>query len=316
MLKLSVIVPVYNLEKYIEACLLSLLQQKTNFDYEVIVADDCSIDRSAIIIRQLQKKFPLKLNVIFKKENAGLAENMRSLLEAVNGEYIAYIDGDDLALDNKLQCQVDYLDAHPECSMVYHESDMFDSESNKSIRKYSQGYYNWGYIEQKSNVEHLIKYGTFLQAGAVVFRNHSRLLESVPEQCKIILDYPFYIVNAALLGGSIDFIAQVLGRYRIHNESFGQLTQHSVTRRLQALADMVKACQQGLKYGINETVIQQGVYHQYYCSALYFFKKENHTQFLRLLEKSTDGVWFFNQKHEFIFQNRASISLVSKTLGL
>lgn len=316
MLKLSVIVPVYNLERYVKDCLLGLLQQKTNFEYEVIVADDHSTDRSATIIREIQKEFPTKLKTILKNKNAGLAENMRSLLTAVSGEFIAYIDGDDLALANKLQYQVDYLDANPKCNMVYHESDMFDSDSDQSIKKYSQGYYNWAHIEQKSTVEHLIKYGTFLQAGSVMFRNHPRLLESVPDHNKIILDYPFYIANAAMLGGSIDYIDQVLGRYRIHNESFGQLTQHSVERRLQALADMSLACKQAKKYGISEAVIKQGIYHHYYSTALYFLKKNNFEQFLALLEKSTDGQWFFDPRHQFAYQNRASASLIRKKLGI
>ncbi|WP_166371122.1 glycosyltransferase [Psychromonas sp. SA13A] len=315
MLKLSVIVPVYNLEKYVEECLLSLLEQKTDFVYEIIVSDDCSTDSSSSIIRDLQIQFPNKLKSIIKTKNEGLAENIRSLLKAVKGQYIAYIDGDDLALPNKLQCQVDYLDEHEKCGMVYHESDVFDSNTNLSLKKYSRDYYNWQYIETKSTVNDLILYGTFLQAGTVMFRNHSRLLESVSERSQIILDYPFYISHAALLGGSIDFIDQMLGRYRIHQDSFGQQTQHSVERRLQSLNDMCYACERASNFGIDESVIQKGVYHHYYSTALYFLKKGNLKQFLDLIIQSTDSMWFFDDKHKFTYQNRLSPSLVYKQLG-
>ena len=129
-MKLSVLVPAYNLQEYITSCLFSVLEQKTDFDYEIIVCDDASTDNTAAKIAELALLYPNKLRSIYKQHNAGLAANMSTLLDVATGEYIAYLDGDDIALPTKLQKQVDYLDNHQDCHMVYHESDMFDSETD------------------------------------------------------------------------------------------------------------------------------------------------------------------------------------------
>ncbi|MEC7468603.1 MAG: glycosyltransferase family A protein, partial [Pseudomonadota bacterium] len=189
-MKLSVIVPAFKLEQYIEPCLRSVLEQTVNFDYEVIVCDDASTDNTAAVIQRLENAFP-HLRAIYKTQNGGLANNMKTLLSSAQGEYIAYLDGDDIALPGKLQKQVDYLDSHPDCQMVYHESDMFDSDTNASIKLYSQQHYNWQHVPARSGIEHLIRYGTYLQASAVMFRRHDHLVETVLADCKIILDYPF-----------------------------------------------------------------------------------------------------------------------------
>lgn len=302
-MKLSVIVPAFNLEKYIEDCVRSVCEQETDFDYEVIVCDDASLDSTASIISRLANEFENIIPVL-KTENGGLAENMRTLLSLVQGEYIAYLDGDDLALPGKLKQQVDYLDKHPSCAMVYHESDMFDSETGETIKLYSQGHYNWEHISPSSKIDDLIRFGTYMQASAVMFRRHNQLIETVVPKCKIILDYPFYIMNAGFLQGSIDFIPEVLGRYRIHNESFGGQTQKSVKRRLQSLDDILVACDSASAFGVAESVISQGKSHHLFAAALYFLFRDNHEQFRTLISHSTDGSYFFNQRHALAWQHK------------
>ncbi|GEA03262.1 hypothetical protein KUL17_21590 [Alteromonas sp. KUL17] len=69
-MKLSVLVPAYNLEKYIKECLVSLCEQVTDFDFEVVVCDDASPDNTAGVIRSLALKYPV-IRPIFKKQMAG-----------------------------------------------------------------------------------------------------------------------------------------------------------------------------------------------------------------------------------------------------
>lgn len=97
--KVSVIVPVYNVEKYLRQCLDSLVDQ--NFDsYEVIVVNDGSSDNSQSIIELYSKKYP---NIIrsYLKENGGLGSARNFGLEKARGEYIAFVDSDDW-VDNKM----------------------------------------------------------------------------------------------------------------------------------------------------------------------------------------------------------------------
>ncbi|MEI8647849.1 glycosyltransferase [Paraglaciecola sp. Hal342] len=303
-MKLSVLVPAYNLQSFIAECLLSVLEQETDFDFEVIVCDDASTDKTPALIATLETLFPNKLNAIYKPENQGLAANMRTLLAAAKGEYIAYIDGDDIALPSKLQRQVDYLDTHNDCHMVYHESDMFDSVTDRTIKLYSKEFYNWSYIPARSTIEHMIKYGTYMQASSVMFKNHSNLITTVSRDCKIIFDYAFYINNAGYLSANVDFIPEVLGRYRIHENSFGQQTSRSYARREQSLMDIELACQQAAQFGVSQTIIDAGIAHHRFAAALYFLTRGANELFIKYIELASKKDCFFNDKHRAVFESR------------
>lgn len=92
-MQLSIIVPVYNVEKYLKRCLDSLLNQ--NFDnYEIIIVNDGSTDSCINIINDYEKKYPQIIKA-FNKENGGIASARNFGLEKSKGEYISFIDSDD-----------------------------------------------------------------------------------------------------------------------------------------------------------------------------------------------------------------------------
>ena len=91
--KVSVIVPVYNVEKYVEKCLKSLIDQ-TIQEIEIIVVDDGSQDDSKNIIDKYIKKYPAKVKYLYK-ENGGLSSARNFGITYANGEYIAFLDSDD-----------------------------------------------------------------------------------------------------------------------------------------------------------------------------------------------------------------------------
>lgn len=91
--KVSVIVPVYNVEKYIEKCLNTLVNQ-TLKDIEIIVVNDGSKDNSEKIINEFLEKYPEKI-VYLKKENGGLSDARNFGIPYANGEYVAFVDSDD-----------------------------------------------------------------------------------------------------------------------------------------------------------------------------------------------------------------------------
>jgi len=93
MTKVSVIVPVYNTEKYIEKCLNSLVNQ-TLEDMEIIVVNDGSTDNSENIVNKFIKKYSYKIKY-YKKENGGLSDARNFGLNYVSGEYIGFVDSDD-----------------------------------------------------------------------------------------------------------------------------------------------------------------------------------------------------------------------------
>ena len=93
MVKVSVIVPVYNVEKYIDKCLDSLVNQ-TLKDIEIIVVNDGSPDDSQQVIDMYVKKYPKKIKS-YIKENGGQGSARNLGLEHAKGEYISFVDSDD-----------------------------------------------------------------------------------------------------------------------------------------------------------------------------------------------------------------------------
>jgi glycosyltransferase involved in cell wall biosynthesis len=108
-----------NQEKYIAECLQSIVDQKANFDFEVIVADDCSTDRTRQIVEEFAAKYSGLVIPVLHKKNIGVGLNYRSAHDRARGEYVAHCDGDDLWLPGKLAYQADLLDRKPDASQCW-----------------------------------------------------------------------------------------------------------------------------------------------------------------------------------------------------
>ena len=93
MVKVSVIVPVYNVEKYLTQCLDSLVNQ-TLKDIEIIIVNDESPDNSQAIIDKYAKRYP-KIIKAYKKKNGGLSDARNYGIERATGDYIGFVDSDD-----------------------------------------------------------------------------------------------------------------------------------------------------------------------------------------------------------------------------
>lgn len=105
-MKLSVIVPVYGVEKYIARCAKSILEQ-TNADMEFIFVDDASPDRSIEILEEVLSHYPTQqVTILHHDTNQGLAAARRTGLEAAQGEYIVSVDSDDYIEPNTLELLV------------------------------------------------------------------------------------------------------------------------------------------------------------------------------------------------------------------
>lgn len=313
-MKLSVIVPAYNLEKYITPCLESLLTQQCAFDYEVWVCNDASTDGTGQVIAQVKQRYP-KLNVLTNPVNLGLVASMARLLDASSGQYIAYLDGDDLALPGKLAALVSYLDEHPQCAIAYHEAEMFDSDTDRTLKLYCHDFYNAEHIPQQATIEHLVRYGTFIKSSGIAFRRHDYLLRALEHGCSIVSDYPWHIMNAGYIGGTIDRIDHILGRYRVHSNSFSAQTSRDATLRLQVTKELAMACQLGRRFGLNDAVIDAGIAHVQFSAALYFLRQGDDQHFSEMIEASADHRAFFDDRHRQALAWRNRPQQVRQMLG-
>lgn len=109
----SVIIPVYNTEKYLDQAIQSVLGQTVQPD-EIIIVDDGSTDNSLEVSRQFLPRIK-----ILTQKNKGAAAARNNGINHASGHYIAFLDADDLWIENKLEQQLKYLAGHPETAMVF-----------------------------------------------------------------------------------------------------------------------------------------------------------------------------------------------------
>lgn len=123
--KLTVIVMTYNQADYIRQCLDSILCQKVNIDFNVLVHDDCSNDGTYEILLDYQNKFN-NIHIIHENERQFIKLGFNKMIfkyvvPLIDSKYVAYCDGDDYWCDEyKLQKQYDFMETHKDYSMCFH----------------------------------------------------------------------------------------------------------------------------------------------------------------------------------------------------
>ena len=121
--KVSVAMITYNHERFIAQAIEGVLMQQTDFKVELVIGEDCSTDGTRAIVRRYAERYPEKIRLLLPERNLGGGANSLAVFEACRGQYIALCEGDDYwTAPCKLQTQVAFLDAHPQCAMCFHEA--------------------------------------------------------------------------------------------------------------------------------------------------------------------------------------------------
>lgn len=119
--KVTVALLARNHEHHIVQSMLSVLSQRVDFPYDVVVGDDASSDRTRELVAGFQDAHPGRVRLLTHREPRGLNAVLVSTLAACRGEYVALLEGDDFWTSPfKLQRQSDFLDDNPHCAMCYH----------------------------------------------------------------------------------------------------------------------------------------------------------------------------------------------------
>jgi glycosyltransferase involved in cell wall biosynthesis len=144
----SVCMITYGHEKYIEEAINSVLMQECNFEYELIVSNDCSLDKTDLVIQTILKTHPKAhcIKYFNQQKNLGMMPNSVFVLEKSLGDYIAICEGDDFWNDKlKLQKQVDFLRERKDCSLCFHNASVLNEITNTTklfVSNYQKKYYN------------------------------------------------------------------------------------------------------------------------------------------------------------------------------
>ncbi|MEL6460522.1 MAG: glycosyltransferase [Cyanobacteria bacterium J06621_15] len=260
--KVSVSLVTFNHEKFIAQAIESILLQKVDFSYEIIIGEDFSSDKTREIVIEYQKQYPDKIRLILPEENLGCygQKIFVQTLQACRGEYIAILDGDDYwTSPNKLQQQVDFLDNHPECAICFHDvTTIFEDKSRNSRR------YNDFDPPKFSTIENILK-SNFIPTCSTMYRRG--LFDEFPEwYCDTVCgDWVLHVLNAR--HGKIGYINQSLAIYRVHsNGLFSSMTK---IQQLKEAIKCYKLLDEYLNFEYNYIIKSEGIYRYLACLSIY-----------------------------------------------
>lgn len=206
-MKVSVIVVTYNHAEYVADALASALGQKTDFDYEIVVNDDCSNDGTQEILRRFEHNHPARIRLILSPVNRNDWSVFSVPFQGCRGDYIALLEGDDFwSSPHKLARQVAFLEEHPHCSACFHNVLILDESCRERPRLHNHcEKLFWELPDILSNC--------FIQTGSVMFQ--SRVLRAWPEPATIFSgDWALYVFAAQ--HGALGYLDEVLSVYRVH----------------------------------------------------------------------------------------------------
>lgn len=208
--KVSVLIPSYNQENVIEETLSSALNQ-TYKNIEVVIADDASKDGTPTILEKWQQRYPQRIKVFLHENNVGVTKNHNRGLYECTGDFVVFLDGDDVLLPNKIEEQLAFMQANPDCSLSYHDVEVFDSLTGENIYLWSERIGT-----KQGELRNLIRFGNFLPAVGVMVRRKDIPLSGYDERIPVYSDWLFWLRILERGKGKICYLPSVQARYRRH----------------------------------------------------------------------------------------------------
>ena len=222
----SVVIPVYNSEKFLEKCLDSILTQ-TYQNIEIIAVDDGSTDSSPDIL----ERYSDKINIISQK-NQGLASALNLGISKMKGNWLKWFSPDDVMCSNTIETLIDEAKNHPDNTIIYSNWNIIDDTGN-ILREFHESDYN-ELSEFDFNVRLLdgqqINVNTTLIPAIFLKKYGIRELDE-----PVAIDYDFFLRSALLHGVKFHLISQPLVKYRIHSD---QLSHKNISKTLNYISEI------------------------------------------------------------------------------
>lgn len=225
--KISIFMITYNHEKFIAHAIESVMMQKTSFPFELVIGEDCSTDNTRKICLEYKEKFPDKIKLLLPQKNLGVKENCKYVLSQCDGDYVAWLEGDDYWTDkDKLQTQVEFLEKNNDYALCFHKEVIVDENDEELPDQWKRE------IKETSSINDICK-GNFICSNTVVFRNYAKFIQSFSVD-SVVLDWPLWVVLAEK--GKIGFLNREMSVYRVHKGGVFSMKAKSFQYELAAIA--------------------------------------------------------------------------------
>jgi len=266
----------YNHVRFIEKAIESVLEQKTNYSWRLIIADDFSTDGTRDILYKYQEKYSDIITLILQEKNWGPVKNGTELLLAADSQYVIFFEGDDYwTSPYKMQKQIDFLESNADYSGCFHSFSVLNEVTGEvKPRKHPI------LIEKDVFTTTDFLRAWFLQTSTLAFRKH--ILNHLPDFFRTYTrDVTLVLLTS--LHGNLKYIDESMTMYRNHQEGMSkqkadyQKELININKRAEALSQL--------------DTFTNFKYHKYICSNIYGAK------------------WVFEIRHAKNFLSRILITL-------
>jgi glycosyltransferase involved in cell wall biosynthesis len=226
--KVSVLMLAYNHERHVEQAVQSALMQRTDFDYEIVIGEDCSTDRTREIVSRLADQHPDRIRLLPREGNLGVGRNFSETYQACAGQYIALLEGDDYWTDpQKLQKQAGALDRDPHCAICFHPVRYVDELGRHLDKVHPTG------VPRVTTINNLLN-DNYIQTCSILLRKSALpTLPSWVEELRV-LDWPLCVLAADT--GHIVQLDDIMAEYRVH--AGGNWSPASLIQKRQAIIEV------------------------------------------------------------------------------
>ena len=261
--KVSVLMVTYNHERYLASALESVLAQETDFDFEVVVGEDCSTDGTRGIAREYEARHPGKVRLLLRETNLGMMRNFEDTYRNCRGRYVALLDGDDYwTCPRKLQSQAEFLDSHPGYTLCFHPVAVVGEEGGEVS--------SWppGGVANSPGIEDLLELNVIPSCSAMY---RIGVVERFPGWMLAldIGDWPFNILHAQ--HGKVGFLPETMAAYRVHPD--GSWSSQDTARKMGNVIRFYDAVNAHLAFRYDRTVRMMKSYYFHELALLYLGQK-------------------------------------------
>jgi glycosyltransferase involved in cell wall biosynthesis len=271
--KVSVIIPVYNGEKYILSSIKSAINQSYK-NIEVIVVDDGSTDSTAEIVKGIRKLSNREKIKYIYQDNKGAASARNHAIRKSEGQYIALLDHDDIWERDKIEMQVNYMKKNPDDCLVHTDAGFIDEKGNiiKEMKR-PEGFYVKGKCFKELFQQNKIRTSTVLIKKKCVdevggFDENIHYIEDRDLWLRLSRKYPF------------GYLDTVLAYYRIHKDNMTNDKIGHYTNRIKMFRKIIKNYPDAFKI-VGKREVKQCLFNDIYHLAI--LKKEDKQFFTSIL---------------------------------
>lgn len=229
-MKISVVTASYNYQDYIQEAIQSVLNQ-TYQDWEMIIVDDCSTDNSVDVIKSFKDD---RIKLFVNEKNLGLKETVKRGIEKATGEWIVFLESDDILTPDNIEKKVTIAKKHPEVNLIFNDCEFFGD--NYTVHNFSIALRKTRILLRKKVYPQNMFYNFYLSNkiftfSAVMARKKDLLKITFNPPIDSLLDWWLWVQMAYL--GKFYYISEPLTKWRLHTDSYIYKSNHNSPIQLQ-----------------------------------------------------------------------------------